>query len=313
MNTVLILGANGRIGAATAHAFHAAGWRVVSQVRRASAVPGAVTIALEDTAALARAAAGARAVVYAVSPAYTDWRGVPAMFGHGLAVAQRLQARFFLPGTVYNHGEGMPALIDERTPMHPSTDKGRVRVALEQRLHASGLDGVVLRAGDFFGAGRGSWLDQLVAKDVARGRLTYPGPLDVPHAWAYLPDLARAFVALASRPLPAGVLDVPFAGHAVTGREFLAAVQAAAGELRLAPPGGWRRGPWSWPLMRALGLVNPMLRELGRMSYLWRVPHALDGRRLAALAGPLPATPLVPALREALLAMGVAPPVPAYR
>lgn len=313
MNTVLILGAHGRIGAAAAAAFQRAGWRVVSQVRRPSSLPGAVQIPLADTDALAWEAHGARAVLYAVSPVYTDWSQVPAMFDQGLAVTRRLGARLLLPASVYNHGQGMPALIDEHTPMKPSTEKGRMRVALEERLRASGIDATILRAGDFFGAGTGTWLDQLIAKDIGRGRLTYPGPLDVAHAWAYLPDLAQAFVALASRPLPAGVVDVPFPGHAVTGREFLAALEAAADELGLTPDGGWQRGFWSWPLMRALGLVDPMLRELGRMSYLWRVPHALDGRRYAELAGPPPATPLVAALRESLLAMGVAQPALGYR
>ena len=32
-----------------------------------------------------------------------------------------------------------------------------------------------------------------------QGRLTYPGPRDVPHAWAYVPDLAQAFVEVAAR------------------------------------------------------------------------------------------------------------------
>ena len=313
MNTVLILGANGRIGAATAQAFDAAGWRVVSQVRRASSVPGAVTIPLDDTDALVRAAAGASAVVYAVSPLYTDWSRVAAMFEQGLEVTRRLGARLLLPGSVYNHGAGMPAVIDEHTPMRPTTDKGRIRVAMEQQLRDSGVNGVVLRAGDFFGAGTGTWVDQLIAKDIAAGKLTYPGPLDVVHAWAYLPDLARAFVALASRPLPAGVLDVPFEGHGVTGREFMAALEQAAAELGLKPQQGFRSGFWSWPLVRAAGLFNPMLRELGRMSYLWRVPHRLGGERLRALAGPLPATPLVAALRESLLALGVARPALGYR
>jgi hypothetical protein len=38
------------------------------------------------------------------------------------------------------------------------------------------------------------------------------------------------------------------------------------------------------------------------------VPHALDGRRLAALTGPAPAaTPLRTALRDSLLALAFAP------
>ncbi len=48
-----------------------------------------------------------------------------------------------------------------------------------------------------------------------------------------------------------------------------------------------------------------MWRELARMSYLWRVPHALDGRRLAAQYG-LRQTPLPQALRAALIELGLA-------
>ncbi len=59
-----------------------------------------------------------------------------------------------------------------------------------------------------------------------------------------------------------------------------------------------------WPLLRAAGVVVPMLREVTRMSYLWRVPHALDGARLAARVGPLPATPPQQALRQALVDLG---------
>jgi hypothetical protein len=51
-----------------------------------------------------------------------------------------------------------------------------------------------------------------------------------------------------------------------------------------------------------------MLRELSRMSYLWRVPHALDGQRLETLVGRLPGTPIETALRTSLLDLGFAAP-----
>ena len=35
-----------------------------------------------------------------------------------------------------------------------------------------------------------------IVKALAKGKLVYPGPLDRAHAWAYLPDLAQAFVAV---------------------------------------------------------------------------------------------------------------------
>jgi nucleoside-diphosphate-sugar epimerase len=318
-STVLVLGANGRFGAAAVQAFADAGWRVLAQVRRSPAPPlpqGAMALAtpLADTAALAAQARDASVVVYAVNPPYTRWDDtLMPLFRHGLAVAQRLGAHFMLPGNAYNFGEAMPSLLVEDTPQRPSTDKGRQRVAMEAELGdraAQGLDSTVIRAGDFFGAGRGSWLDLVIAKDIARGRLVYPGPQDVPHAWAYLPDLARAFVAVAGAPRQSGAQRLHFAGHTLTGHALLTALEAAAGGLGLRPQGGFRHGGVPWGLVRAAGWVHPMSREIARMSYLWRVPHALDGRALQRAVGPLPSTPIVAALQASLLELGLGSTLP---
>lgn len=317
IKSVLVLGANGRFGQAAVQAFAAAGWRVLAQARRVpAALPkGAVHVAatLDDTDRLATAAAGASALVYAVNPPYTAWaaRMLP-LARQGMVVAERLGAFFMLPGNVYAYGEGMPAQLDETTPERPTNDKGRLRAALEaelrERAAAGRLRAVVIRAGDFYGSGTGSWLDLAVVKSLAAGKLVYPGPLDVPHAWAYLPDLARAFVAVAER----GSADagapafeaLHFAGHTLTGRELLDHVESAAADLGLRPAVGFRRGGMPWPLLRAAGLVVPMLREVARMSYLWRVPHALAGARLQARVGRLPATAPHEALRQSLLDLG---------
>jgi len=317
----LVLGANGRFGAAAVAAFAAAGWTVLAQARRSPAVlpPGAshVAVPLEDTEALAAAAAGASVVVHAVNPVYTDWaRQLLPLARQGLAVAERLGALFMLPGNIYGYGEGMPALLREHTPERPTTGKGRLRVALEaevaERARAGRLRAVVIRAGDFYGAGQGSWLDLAVVKSLAAGKLVYPGPLDVPHAWAYLPDLARVFVAVAEpvRGGPAPAFEtLHFAGHTLTGAELLHAVQAAAADLGATPPivaaRGWRQGGMPWGLIRLMGWVVPMMKAVAEMRYLWRVPHALDGTRLAERIGPLPQTPPRQAVRDAMAALGL--------
>ena len=314
MKSVLILGANGRFGQAATHAFTAAGWRVLAQVRRApaSALPAGATalaVPLADADALCAQAGSVQAVVHAVNPIYTRWdaEAMPAL-QHGMALAQRLSALFLLPGNVYNFGSGMPALLQEDTPQRPDNSKCRMRVAMEAAMRersAQGLRSVVIRAGDFYGCGTGSWLDQVIVKSIAKGKLVYPGPLDLPHAWAYLPDLARAFVAVAERPPTQAHSTLHFAGHTLTGRELLAAVQAAADELGLRPARGWRVGGLPWGLIRAVGLVHPPWRELARMSYLWHVPHALSGETLQRAVGLLPPTPVAQALRKALLDLGL--------
>ena len=310
--TVLILGANGRLGLAAAQAFDRAGWRVLAYVRRgfAAGMPAAaraVNIPLDDTGALAREAAGASVVVHAVNPLYTRWdTQLMPLARAGMAVAERLGATFMLPGNVYNFGAGMPALLRESAPERPTTDRGRQRCDLEAEMAARagrGLHSVVVRAGDFYGGGPGSWFDMAIVKSIGAGKLVYPGPLDVPHAWAYLPDLARCFVDLAQRAPhsgPARIERFHFPGHTLTGGELLDAIERCAAAQGLAPPRGFRRGTLPWGLIRALAWAVPMWRELLKMEYLWRVPHGLDGARLAQAIGRVPTTPLAEALRACL-------------
>ena len=316
--TVLVLGANGRFGLAAAQAFAAAGWRVLAQVRRdeAAGMPAGATLVRAPLAALASGEAlaalpRASVVVHAVNPLYTRWNeeALPAALA-GMAIAERLEARFLLPGNVYNFGAAMPARIDEQTPQRPTTDKGRIRAEMERELEARAgagrLAATVVTAGDFFGAGTGSWLDQVVARSIGAGKLVYPGDPALVHAWAYLPDLARAFVRVAALDDAAPFERFAFAGHSVTGDAFLAATESAAGALGITPARGWRRGTMPWQLLRIGGVAVPLWRELSKMSYLWRVPHALDGRKLQARCPGLATTPLESALRASLLGLGIA-------
>lgn len=309
--TVLVLGAGGRLGQAAVLAFHGAGWHVLAHARRPPAVlpPGAVhvSVALEDIEALVAAARGATTVVYGVNPLYTKWtEQMMPLARHGFEVARRLGALFMLPGNVYAYGENMPPVLEPGTPERPTNEKGRQRAELEAEMERyPELRSVVIRAGDFYGSGAGSWLDQAIVKSLGQGKLVYPGPLDVPHAWAYLPDLARAFVAVAEGDdRTTRTRRVAFAGHTLTGQELLDLVDGAAAELGVRPARGFRIGGIPWALLRAGGLFVPMWRELASMAYLWRVAHRLDGAELARLAPGLASTPPTVAMREALAGLG---------
>lgn len=321
MNTVLILGANGRFGQAAVTAFATAGWRVLAQVRRApaAALPAgarALSVPLDTPEALAQAAAGATVVVHAVNPLYTRWRteALPAL-QQGLAVARALDACFLLPGNVYNYGTQLQALLREDTPQHPDHEKARIRVDMEAAVRDAALAaeregramrGIVIRAGDFYGCGSGSWLDQAIVKDLRQGKLVYPGPLDRPHAWAYLPDLAQAFVRVAHAAAGPRFETLHFAGHTLTGQQLTDALKIAAHELGIQPPGGFTVAGMPWGFIRAVGTVYPLWRELARMHYLWDRPHTLDGTRLAIRAALPPGTPVAAALLQSLKDLGFA-------
>jgi nucleoside-diphosphate-sugar epimerase len=316
VSSVLVLGANGRFGLAAARAFDRVGWQVFAHVRRepAAGMPAGARMVRAPLAQLTAAdlpagVARPSVVVHGINPIYTRWdeEAMPAL-QQAMALAEALDARLMLPGNVYAYGEAMPARIDEATPWQPSTPKGRLRAAMERELAtraaAGSMRATVITAGDFFGGGTGSWFDQAVVKSLDRGRIVYPGDPALMHAWAYLPDLAAAFVATAAlRDAPA-FQHFMFAGHAVTGERFVAAIDAAAQRLGLQPARGWRHGRMPWWAIRAIGVAVPLWRELERMSYLWRVPHALDGRALEAAVGPLPTTPLEDALLRSLQDLG---------
>jgi len=186
--------------------------------------------------------------------------------------------------------------------MRPTSHKGAIRVAVEARMRdaaEAGLRTIVLRGGDYFGGeGAASWFDRVIIKEIGAGRLTYPGPLDIVHEWAYVPDLAQALVRLVERrDRLAPFAAFGFAGHAVTGREFTAAISRACRrefKVDLMP----------WRLLKMMGVVVPVFRELSDISYLWSTPHAIDGARLAAIIGDMPHTPLDQAITAALTALG---------
>jgi nucleoside-diphosphate-sugar epimerase len=309
MATILVLGAAGRLGKVAAEAFRDAGWTVRAQVRPGGSarLPAGVT-AVEadgtDGTALAAAARGADVVFNGLNPPYTAWRReVPRITAAAIAAATAGGGLLLFPGNVYGFGAGMPPVLTPGTPERPTTVKGRLRVEAEAAMAAAARTGAfklaVVRAGDFFGGpGRGSWFDLVVAKDAARGLVASPAPLDLPHAWAYLPDLARALVAVAEARDRLGPVETfHFPGHTATMREMAAAIGAATGR-----PARIRKLPW-WTL-RLAALVAPMPRELVEMKYLWDMPHRLEDPRLAAIAGPLPATPFDRAVADALRALG---------
>lgn len=315
MQTVLIIGAGGRLGRAVASRFLRSGWTVRTLMRRAAAPAAVIGCEMVEgdarrPADLIRAAEGADVIVNAANPPFGEWDPSLLEIADAVIAAMRTSgATQLFPGNVYNFGWPVFETLDETTPQRPTTRKGAIRVEVERRFREAadcrGLRTIVLRAGDYFGPGSaGSWFDVVLAGKAARGRMVYPGPADVPHAWAYLPDLCVAFEALArERVAFSGFETFHFAGHTVTGAEMLAAFEQALGRPLTA-------GRLPWRLMRLASPVVGQWRELSELAYLWHVPHRLDGAKLEMALGPLPQTPLLGAVAASLVDPGIAPTPP---
>ncbi len=283
-----------------------------------------ITAELTDTTAFARLGP-IDVVVHALNPTYTLWptQAMP-LLESAIGLSLQLGASLMFPGNVYNFGDSMPGLLRESTAQRPSTGKGKIRCAMELRLQQAAaplallqntaplalqegkaqprLRSVVIRAGDFFGSGTGSWFDLLVAKGAPKGRMGYAGPRGIATAWAYVPDLAQAFVQVAQRSTQLAPFEVlHFAGHHLRREDWQQAMGRVLASLGWLPAGQKPKvQSMPWPLIRALAWAVPNWREIAELRYLWLTPHALDGSKLASLIGPEPHTPLDTALRQSL-------------
>lgn len=307
----LVIGATGGVGGAVAERLLADGWRVRAINRdpdRARAGAGRERLQWVKGDAMVEAdvvaaAEGCEIVVHGANPpGYRNWAGLQIpMLASTIAGARASGARILFPGTVYNYGPDAFPRLDEASPQTPRSRKGAIRVKMEHALRTAGVPVLIVRAGDFFGPRPGNnWLSQgLVRPNRPVSSVMYPGPLEVAHAWAYLPDVAETFVRLLETDL--GAFETfHMQGQEATGHRFIAALQEAA-DRRLAI----RRMPWL--AVAAVAPFHETFREMQEMRYLWNERVLMDNARLVATLGAEPRTPLVEALRTALIGQGSLP------
>ena len=172
---ILVLGAAGRLGVCASEAFRDAGWTVKGLVRpgrKLQVARGVEPIEAVTRDEAVQAARGCDVVLNAFNPHITLWQKNALSLAYGaIAAAEGNGATLLFPGSVWNYGRGMPPVLDESTPMHPTTRKGAMRVEIEQRIKEAsdrGMRTIVLRAGDFYGGGLGSWFDLVICKEMSR-------------------------------------------------------------------------------------------------------------------------------------------------
>lgn len=280
--TVLILGASGKIGRYSQAAFARAGWHVKTWNRKT-----------ED---LREAARGVDVIVNGLNPPrYHDWaRLVPAYTAEVIAAAKASGATVIVPGNVYNYGP-RGGEWSESTPHEPSTRKGRIREEMEQAYRASGVRTIVLRAGNFIDPARtDDVMSLLFMRSIQRGRVTLAGDPEAMQAFCFLPDWARAAVMLAEKRAELATFeDVPFPGHAFTAEDLRAFLSRELGRpIRFAG--------FPWWLFSALAPFWELAREMLEMRYLWSTSHTLSGQKLARLLPEFRATPMADVMRAGI-------------
>ncbi|MEL7367607.1 MAG: NAD(P)H-binding protein [Myxococcota bacterium] len=299
MGRVLVLGARGRMGRWAVHAFRAAGWTVKGFIRKTTASIDETVECIQgdalNPADVRNASRDIDIIVNALNQPYELWAStLPQLTNSVIEAAKSTGATVVLPGNVYNYGISMPPKLKEDTPHRPSTRKGQLREDMEQKYRNSGVQTLILRAGDFIEPNRtGNWFDTYISPNIHDGVLTYPGPTNIAHAWAYLPDVARAMVELANirKTLPT-FESVGFPGHTISGEQL----RYEAIDLLDRPV---RIKSFPWWLLAVIAPFRPRIREVLEMRYLWNIPHEIDGTRFRQLRPTFESTPMKVMLRNA--------------
>jgi nucleoside-diphosphate-sugar epimerase len=290
----------GQVGSALAA--HLAGLgiavRAVSRHRPATLAGGIDWRAADvtDPEAAADAAKGASVVYQCVNAPYTQWpEFFPPLQRGVLAAAERTGALLVALENLYGYGPTGGRPMTEDLPLAATTVKGRTRAAMTAELLAAAeADRVRLaigRASDFFGPGvtQGSTLGERVFGNALAGRRAdFIGNPDLPHTYSYVPDIAAGLATLGTDPRAAGqVWHLPGPPTGTT----RALLDLVAGEV------GHQVAVRSLPKLavRALGLVNPMVRELAEMAYEFDQPFVLDTSKYESAFGAA-GTPLASAI-----------------
>jgi nucleoside-diphosphate-sugar epimerase len=228
-----------------------------------------------DSVAAVAAAGGASVVYQCLNAPYTHWpEKFPPLQRGVLAAARQADALLVSLENVYGYGP-TDRPMTEVLPLAATTVKGRTRAAMTAELLAASESGAVRiaigRASDFFGAGvvESSLGTRVFANALAGKRADFIGNPDLPHTYSYVPDIAAGLVTLGTDPQAIGQIWHLPGPETVTTRAVLELVATEVGHpvhIRSI----------SKLVMRALGIVNPMMRELPEMAYQFEQPFILD-------------------------------------
>jgi len=285
-NLVTVFG-YGPTGAATVEALCARGTRVrVVQRKRPAYLPGGVDFMACDVLKLddvTRVMTGASQVVVAIGFEYLTpvWQAAwPKAMAALLTAAETANVRVVLIDNMYMYGP-QDAALHEDMPLADHGRKPAVRAQVTRMWQQVAREGRVrwaaLRAPDFYGPGvHNSHMGDSGLARVAQGKaaqvLMAP---DMPHSFAYVPDIARAVVTLLDAPDDAfnQSWHVPCA-KARSPRDMLQIGADAAGvKLKMM----------AMPtiMLRLLGVFAPMMRELIEMRFTWNRPYHVDATKFA--------------------------------
>jgi nucleoside-diphosphate-sugar epimerase len=293
----VIVGA-GPVGTATATLLADRGEqvRVITRSGSGPEHPAIERVATDATDAgrLASLTEGATALYNCANPPYhrwfTDW---PPLGAALLSAAERSGAVLTNASNLYGFGE-VDGPMTADTPLAATHPKLRLRAEMWHTALAAHEAGRIrateVRASDYIEAN--SMFSVTLPKPLRAGKRGWiPAPLDVPHSWTSIADVARTLVTIATTERAWGKAWLAPTNPPRTVRQLATRFTKVHG----LPAAKVSEVPY--PAMWTMGLFVPMLRELRTVRYQFTSPFVVDSS-LTERTFDLPPTDLDTALKN---------------
>jgi nucleoside-diphosphate-sugar epimerase len=190
------------------------------------------------------------------------------------AAAEKTGAVYAMTGNLYPIGpvtEPMREDMPDAARDHKGVLRARIWASALAAHQAGRVRAFEVRGSDYIGAGGPEGhISRALPIALAGHGVRMVGRVDQPHTFTDVKDVARVLVAALDDPTAHGrTWHVP--SHApVTQRQAMDELMDAAGQPRV------RVRDTSPALMRALGIVSPLLREVSDLTYQLTRPYILD-------------------------------------
>ncbi len=242
-----------------------------------------------------KAAEGVDVIFHAVSFPYQEWEKKHLQcLDLMLDVAKKQGAKLAFVDNIYAYGRQLNQPVTEVAKKDPHTKKGKIRLAMENRLKASGVPTLDVHFPDLYGPNAENTILYETIKNVAQNKTAnYVGSPKLAREFLYTMDGAKAMVELAIRPEAYDQnWNIP-ATRPITGDELIAMIREITGyqkKFRIV----------SKDMISFLGFFSPLMKEMVEMMYLNESPIILSGEKYEKEIGPIPRTPYQQGIQETI-------------
>ena len=304
MKKALVMGASGGIGCAIVSELAARGIQVVAFARgkeklqalfesysNVSIFPGDVF----NEEHVRKASVGIDVMFHAISFPYQEWEEKHIQCIHSIInVAQTQQAKIALVDNIYAYGR-QSSIVTEEVIKEPHTKKGKIRLAMENKLKASSVPSLIVHMPDLYGPNaENTILNETLKSVISNKKANFVGHMQVAREFLYTVDGAKAIVELALRSDTYNQnWNVP-AVHPITGEQLLEIIRDITGYKK-------KVRTVSNAMIGILAIFSPFMKEMKEMMYLTEEPVILSGAKYESVIGTLPQTSYQEGLQQTLL------------